>query len=75
MTEREKKVNNDRDNNITKSAKSSFGNVSTLQLLNLAIYHHLLLVNCLISIVVIFTNPLCGPSVVLLSRRCVLTGE
>ena len=53
----------------------AFGKVSTYLLLNLANCHHLLLVSCLISIVVVFTDPLCGPSVVLLFRRCVLTGE
>ena len=67
-------TSNDRDN-ITKSSNPAFGKVSTFHLLNLANCHHLLLINCLINIAVVFTDPLCGPSVVLLFKRCVLTGE
>ena len=67
-------TSNDRDN-ITKSAKSSFWKSFNILIAEFGKLSLFLLVNCLISIVVVFTDPLCGPSVVLLFRRCVLTGE
>ena len=71
-------TSNDRDN-ITKSAKSSFWksfNILTAEFCKLSPFLISKLFNQYnIIIVVVFTDPLCGPSVVLLFRRCVLTGE
>ena len=71
-------TSNDRDN-ITKSAKSSFWksfNILIAEFIKLSPFViSKLIIIVVIIIVVFFTDPLCGPSVVLLFRRCVLPGE
>ena len=70
-------TSNDSDN-ITKSAKSIFWKNwwnDNILMVQFGKCHDLLLVDCLISFVVVFTEPLCGPTLVLLFRRWLLTGK